>query len=187
MSENTTQVIPKEVATAATLLPYRRDDNRSKYLGYLCCGFSEEEALFVLGLNIPWLKMQRNDITFAELEEHGLVGIRKELSRDYTEMDFVRNFRMILEKDHRVIRKSLGMELEPDEDGQLVPAELTPYEFQYLIKLRGAYTPQQLQLLESVVSAGNDNFNFAKWVENNKETIELSRTQTIKATRTIDA
>ncbi|KKK72516.1 hypothetical protein LCGC14_2903070, partial [marine sediment metagenome] len=46
---------PKEVSAATTLIPYRRSDDRAKYLGYLCCGFSDEEALYVLGLTRSWL------------------------------------------------------------------------------------------------------------------------------------
>jgi len=174
---------PKEVSAAASLIPYRRDDERCKYLGYLCCGFSDEEALYVLGLTRSWLKSARQDSKFTTLEEH-VPDIRKELSREYTEMDFYRNFRMVLEKDHRVLRMSLGMEMVEDEEtGDMVRAEMSPYDQQYLLRLRSAYTPQQLQLLEAVVAGDDRGFNFAKWVEQNKEVIQVSRTDTISLAR----
>ena len=178
---------PKEVSAAQTLIPYRRDDSRAKYLGYLCCGFSDEEALYVLGMNVGWLELMRQDEKFADLEER-IPELRKELCQEYTELDFYRNFRMVLEKDHRILRKSLSMEMiEDEETGELVPDELTPFEQQYLLKLRSAYTPQQLQLLESVASGGKDGgFNFAEWVQKNKESIQgkgkavqISRTDTV--------
>ncbi len=177
---------PREVTAAQTLIPYRRDDDRCKYLGYLSCGFSDEEALYVLGLTRTWLDNARLDGKFCSLEER-VPELRKELSKEYTELDFYRNFRMVLEKDHRVLRKSLGMELERDEDtGDLVTVELTPYDQQYLLKLRSAYTPQQLQLLEAVVSGSGDGFNFAEWVKNNQDAIQnkgkavqISRTDTV--------
>lgn len=170
---------PKEVSAAASLIPYRRDDTRAKYLGYLCCGFSCEEALYVLGMNLSWLELMRQDIKFTDLEER-IPELRKELSREYTEMDYYRNFRMVLEKDHRILRKSLEMELAEDEEtGEMKPVEMTPYDQQYLLRLRSAYTPQQLQLLEAIAAGGDGCFNFAKWVEQNQEVIGISRTDTI--------
>jgi len=174
---------PKEVSAATTLLPYRRDDSRCRYLGYLACGFSDEEALYVLGLTRNWLENVRLDSKFTDLEER-IPEIRKELSQEYTELDFYRNFRMVLEKDHRVLRKALEMELVEDaETGELVPAELTQFDQQYLLRLRSAYTPQQLQLLEAVVSGNDGNFNFADWVSKNQDIIQISRTDTISLAR----
>jgi len=174
---------PKEVSAASVLIPYRRDDLRCKYLGYLACGFSDEEALYVLGLNRGWLESARQDDKFTDLEEH-VPEIRKELSQEYTELDFYRNFRMVLEKDHRILRKSLEMELVEDEDtGEMVPAEMTPFDQQYLLRLRSAYTPQQLQLLEAVVSGSDGGWNWAEWMSKNQDIIQLSRTDTISLAR----
>ncbi len=170
---------PKEVSAATSLIPYRRDDDRAKYLGYLCCGFSFEEALYVLGLTRSWLADARQDSKFTDLEER-IPDLRKVLSQEYTEMDFYRNFRMVLEKDHRVLRTSLGMELVEDENGEMVPAELSSFDQQYLLRLRSAYTPQQLQLLEAVAGGGNSGINFAKWVsENQDKIVQMSQTNTI--------
>ena len=173
---------PKEVSAAASLIPYRRDDDRAKYLGWLCSGFSDEEALFVLGLTRTWLETSRQDSKFVILEER-IPELRKQLSQEYTEMDFYRNFRMVLEKDHRVLRTSLGMELVEDEEtGEMVPAQLSSFDQQYLLKLRSAYTPQQLQLLEAVTGS-DGGFNFAQWVSKNADVIALSRTETITVAR----
>ena len=172
---------PKEISAAATLIPYRRSDDRAKYLGWLCSGFSDEEALYVLGLTRSWLSDARADSKFIELEEH-IPEFRKELSKEYIELDFQRNFRMVLEKDRRVIRTSLGMELVEDEEtGEMVPEQLSSFDQQYLLRLRSAYTPQQLQLLEAVVG-GKDGggINFAKWVsENQDKIVQMSQTNTI--------
>lgn len=170
----TTTTEPKELSAASTLIPYRKDDIRSRYLSYLACGFSSEEALFVLRLKYSWLELMRQDDQFTALEL-SVPEIRKDLGREYAELDFLRNFRMVLEKDHRILRKSLEMEV--DEDGN--PVELSPYEHQYLLKLRSAYTPQQLQLLESAISGGNGGINFAEWVSQNQDIIQLSQTRTV--------
>ena len=174
---------PKEVSAAMSLIPYRRDDIRAKYLGWMSSGFSDEEALYVLGLNRRWLDIVRQDAKFTNLEER-VPEFRKELSQEYTELDFYRNFRMVLEKDHRILRKALEMELVEDEDtGKMVPAEMTSFDQQYLLRLRSAYTPQQLQLLEAVVSGNDGGFNFAQWVSKNQEIIQVSRTDTISLAR----
>ncbi|GAH38895.1 unnamed protein product [marine sediment metagenome] len=174
---------PKEVSAAASLIPYRRDDERCKYLGYLACGFSDEEALYVLGLTRSWLAGARLDSKFTDLEER-IPELRKVLSQEYTELDFYRNFRMVLEKDHRILRKSLEMELVEDEEtGEMVPAQLSSFDQQYLLRLRSAYTPQQLQLLEAVVAGDSGGFNFAQWVSKNQEIVQISRTDTISLQR----
>ena len=72
---------PKEVSAAQSLIPYRRDDLRSKYLGWMSSGFSDEEALYVLGLNLGWLELMRKDEVFCDLEER-IPEFRKELSRE---------------------------------------------------------------------------------------------------------
>ncbi len=171
---------PKDVTAAQSLIPYRRDDLRSKYPGWMSSGFSDEEALYVLGLNLTWLELMRQDEKFCELEER-VPEFRKELGREYTDMDFYRNFRMLLEIDHRVVRKSLGMEQEEDPDtGEMVTVQLTPFEQQYLLKLRTAYTPQQLQLLEAVATGNDRGLNFSQWVKDNQDKIvQMSRTDTV--------
>jgi hypothetical protein len=156
---------PKQVSIATTLIPWRKDDNRARFLGYLACGFSPEESLYMLGLTLDWLAEQRQDKSFSTFELK-VPEIRKELSKEYIELDFFRNFRMVLEKDYRVLKNALSDEL------------ITSQDHQYLLKLRSAYTPQQLQILEQVMrGVGEEGFNFAKWVRQNQDkVIELSRT-----------
>ena len=159
---------PKEVSIATTLIPWRKDDNRARYMGYLACGFSPEEALYMLGLKAEWLGEQRQDEGF-NIFELKVPEIRKELSKEYIELDFFRNFRMVLEKDYRVLKKALEMD-----------SAMLPQDHQYLLKMRSAYTPQQLQILEQVMKGvGEDGFNFARFVKENQEIIQLSRTDTI--------
>jgi len=138
--------------------------------------------LFVLGLPYAWLQLQRRDEKFTELEGQ-VPELRKELSQEYAEIDFYRNFRMVLEKDYRVLRRSLGMETDP-ETGESI--DMTLLDHSYLLKLRSAYTPQQLSLLKSVASGGSDGFNFADWVSKNQEVIQVSRTDTISLKRGTD-
>jgi len=160
---------PSEVAIAQTLLPWRRDDNRAKFFAFLACGILIEEALYMLGLDIAWLEEQRKSPDFCQFELR-LPEIRKELSKEYIELDFFRNFKLVLEKDYRILKKSIEEE------------ELTKQEHEYLIKLRSAYSPQQLQILEQAMRGiGNEGWNFAQWVNKNKDKIiEISRTDKVR-------
>jgi len=169
---------PKQVSIATTLIPWRKDDYRAKYLGYLACGFSVEESLYMLGLKVEWLEEQRSDSQFSTFELQ-VPEIRKELSKEYIELDFFRNFRMVLEKDYRVLRDALGI----DGDGLM-----TSQDHQYLLKMRSAYTPQQLQILEQVMrGVGEDGWNFATWVKNNQgKILEFSQTNKVKMIGRVD-
>jgi len=159
---------PKQVSIATTLLPWRKDDYRARYMGFLACGFNPEESLYMLGLKVDWLEEQRQDPSFNTFELK-VPEIRKELSKEYIELDFFRNFRMVLEKDYRTLRRALDM------DGIM-----TGQDHQYLLKMRSAYTPQQLQILEQVMKGvGEDGFNFARWVKENQNVIEFSRTDKV--------
>jgi len=158
---------PKEVSIATTLIPWRKDDYRARFMGYLACGFYIDEALYVLGLNMAWLEEQREDESFNAIELK-IPEIRKELSKEYIELDFFRNFRLVLEKDHRVLDKAIH------------PGDLSKQDHEYLLKLRSAYTPQQLQILEQVMKGvGGEGFNLARWMKDNQEIIQVSRTDTI--------
>ncbi len=137
-------------------------------MGYLACGFNTDEALYMLGKTQEWLEEQRRDDGFNAIELK-VPEIRKELSKEYIELDFFRNFRLVLEKDYRVLNKAIREDMDN---------VLSKHEHEYLLKLRSAYTPQQLQILEQVMKGtGPDNFNFARWVSDNQDKIrEISRT-----------
>ncbi len=175
--------VPKEVAIAGALIPYSRDDEKAKYLGYLACGFSVREALHAVDRAKSSLSAWRHDSTFTDLENR-IPEIRKELAKEYIELEFFRNFRLALEKDYRVLSKSLNPDKRAifDDDGHVVGTEETPLsrqDHEYLMKLRSQYNPQQLQILEAIVSGTDSGFNFARWVSENQEVIQLSRTDTV--------
>jgi len=174
--------LPKEVAIANTLIPYPRDDARCRYLGYMACGFSIREALKMIDHSKQWLSWCRRDEQFVALENN-IPSYRKELSKEYVEIEFFRNFRYALEKDYRVLKASL--EPRKDDEGNVLP--MSRQDHDYLLKLRSQYTPQQLQILEAIVSGTDGGFNFAKFVAENQEVIQMSRTDTVTMARTPNA
>ncbi len=172
--------IPKEVAIANTLIPYPRDDARCRYLGYMACGFSIREALKMIDHSKQWLSWCRRDEQFVALENN-IPNYRKELSKEYVEIEFFRNFRYALEKDYRVLKASLVTDNFGNSE------QMSKQDHDYLLKLRSQYTPQQLQILEAIVSGTDGGFNFAKFVAENQEVIQMSRTDTVTMQRPSNA
>lgn len=145
---------------AQSVIPYNRDDSRARYLGLRACGFAIREALKLVGRAHSSLSMWRTDPVFADLENR-IPEFKEELAREYASLDFLRNFRLVMEKDYQVLSKAT----RKDKDGNAI--ELSSQEQAYLLKLRSNYTPQQLQVLESLVQAereGLQAFNFTQFV-----------------------
>ena len=157
----------KPVSIASSIIPYPRDDERAKYLSYRSCGFSVREALHLTNRSQAVLSVWRHDDIFNDLEQR-VPEFRRELGKEYIEIEFYRNFRLALEKDYRVLSKSLS------------DVPMTSMEHEYLLKCSSQYTPQQLQAIESVLESIDSGFNFAEFVSANPDIIELSRTDTVR-------
>jgi hypothetical protein len=161
----------KETAIASSVIPWPYDDNKGMYLGYRACGFSVREALRAIGIGKSSLSNWRaEDAEFVRLEQD-LPNIRKQLAKDYVELEFLRNFRLVLEKDFRVVQKSLGNILE---DGE--PADMSKYDQEYLLKMRGQYTVDQMKALEAIVGQ-QSGFSFTELMQD-IDVVGLQRTQT---------
>ncbi len=156
----------KETSIASSIVPYDRDDERALYFGYRSCGCSVRESLHAIKRSKPWLSAQRHDPKFVDLEKR-IPEFRDELAKEYLKLETYRNYRFVLEKDRLILEKALSKE------------PLTRYEHEYLIKLRTMYTPAQIQILEAMVKGGENGFNFAKFVAEHPDIIQMSRTDTI--------
>jgi hypothetical protein len=127
---------------AQSIIPYNRDDAKARYLGLRASGFTIKEALSLIDTHKSTLSgWRREDEKFVELE-NDLPSLRKTLGLEYVALETLRNMRLVLEKDRRIIMQSL------------TDAPLSNSDQQYLLKLRSYYTPQQLQALEALI--GND-------------------------------
>jgi hypothetical protein len=171
-------IVPKtdtSAAIARSILPYNREDNRAVYLSYRACGFKTKEAMNLVGLTLERLYQWRRDPEFKQLEDN-LPEIRKQLSTEYINLEFMRNYRLLLKKDCDIITKSM----QKDENGDAIP--LSQQENSYLNKARSHYTPQQLQVLDSLLNPedNTDGFNFGKLIINVQR--ESKRTDYIEST-----
>jgi len=162
-----------EVSIASSVVPYDRDDERALYFGYRASGLSVRETLHMIQRSKTWLSLQRRDPEFVDLENR-IPEFRRELSKEYVEIEFFRNFRLILEKDHQIIQKSLNL-----KSGE----SLSRQDQEYLIKLRSQYSPTQIQILEAIVEGGKGGFNFAQFVAEHPDIIQMSRTDTVTLAR----
>ena len=141
---------PQQTVTekiAQSLIPYQRDDARARYLSLRCSGFTIREALRLIKNAHSTLSLWRQSPEFVACEEK-IPEIRKELSMEYANLEWMRNFRLVLEKDYQVLQKSLYP--EKDAAGRVIP--ISGEDHSYLLKMRTQYTPQQLQIMEALVS-----------------------------------
>lgn len=153
--------VTAEEQIAKSIVPYNRDDARARYLGLRASGFGIREALRLIGKAQSTLSAWRHDSEFSALEDR-VPELRKTLALEYANLEFLRNYRLILEKDYRVIKESLVKD-----------AILSTQDHQYLLKMRSHYTPQQLQIIEALITGGLEGgeFNFTNII------LEMSRTQ----------
>ena len=126
---------------ASSIIPYARDDAKARYLGLRASGFTIREALRLIGYAHSSLSKWRLDEEFVAIEAR-LPEFRQQLSMEYANLEFVRNYRLVLEKDYRVLIQSLKSK-----------EVLTDQEQAYLLKMRSHYTPQQLQIIEALLGS----------------------------------
>lgn len=139
---------------AHSIVPYFPDDNKkSKYLSYRVSGFSVMEAAQLAGCHLKSVRRWRlADEQFSKIDLEGVNELRKQLSSEYLDLEFTRNFRLVLQKDFEVLYKSVRN------------IDLNEQEHSYLLKLRSHYTPQHLAMIKQILSGGNiqEPFDFTK-------------------------
>ena len=77
----------------------------------------------------------------------------------------LRNYRLVLEKDFRVLQSSLSKKITKDKDGNEHPTPMAGQDFQYLLRMRAHYTPQQLQAIESLFGRGDTGETQTNWTD----------------------
>jgi hypothetical protein len=138
-------------------LPYSEDSKKSKYLSYRLMNFTPRESMKLAKVASRtrdyWIE---KDPMFVELDNEGLTDRRKQLAAEYLNIEFTRNFRMVLEKDFQVLYKALTDDLNMSKN-----------DTEYLMRLRGHYTPQHLAMIKSLMGEKpkeDSGFDFTKMV-----------------------
>lgn len=151
-----TEIESGSESIAQAIVPYFPEDSKkSRYLSYRVCGFTLREARDLAGVTETSIRRWRNsDPEFAKLDTTGLSELKEQLSAKYLNIEFTRNFHLVLQKDLKVLIKSLQ-----------APEMLSTNENQYLLKLRAFYTPQQFAMIQQLVGeATGEGFDFTKLV-----------------------
>lgn len=164
MDKNLPVVDPKDTnAIVESLLQERGDSKKARYLGYRASGFTIREALAMVGCKQRTVEhWRREDSAFAS-QEAQLPELRKKLGFEFANMEFLRNYRLILQRDFEVIGKSMTKDYV-----------LTKEEAAYLLKARGSYSPQQLEIIKNFLSGQPANlgtlgtFNFTQYILSRK-------------------
>ena len=171
--ENSPQVQPDNPeAIVKSIVEQNWDSKKSRYIGYRASGFTIREAASLIKVNQRTImRWRQEDPTFANMENQ-LPELRKRLGLEYANMEFLRNYRMLLEKDYNIIMKSMEL-----KDGEALPVQ----DHQYLLKARGHYTPQQLECLKGMIGdeAGRP-LDFTKFILSISRTREEVRIETSK-------
>lgn len=141
----------------STLMPYYTEGSKkAKYLGYIIAGFSIMEACKLVDIHLKTvIRWRDNDPVFLALEEKSRTELREQLSNQIIDIEFSRNFKLVLAKDFNVLMKdAAGEALSQAEQG-------------YLYLIRKFYTPQQLVMVKQLLGSNGekqDAFDFTKTV-----------------------
>lgn len=138
-----------------SLIPhYLEGDRKAAFLGYLVAGFSKHEAVKLTGIHKKTLTRWYQDSDFVSFLDQ-LPDVRQKLSDQLLDIEYTRNFKLILAKDFQVLYK----------DATEQP--LTMSEMEYLRNIRKFYTPQHLVMLRQLLGGKDESgeaFDFTKTV-----------------------
>lgn len=156
----TTDITPTEGA-AQSLLPFyifntQQSNKKVKYLSYLVAHFSILEACKLAKVHLKTVfRWRREDSNFEDLESQCATELSRKLSDQMLDIEFTRNFRLVLAKDFQILFK----------DAQ--DKALTEKEQQYLLVIRKFYNPEQLARVRQLVDGKDDSgeaFDFTRTV-----------------------
>ncbi len=165
------EITPTETESIAkSFIPTFSDDNKkATYLSYLIANFAHREACQLTPVSEKQVHRWKDaDPNFLHICTDGLKELRKEFANSFLDMQYTRNFHLVLQKDFRVLYKdALG-------------TELTENENKYLEKIRQHYTPQSLAMVKQLLGGGtiDQPFDFTKLTMTIKrEQIEITQEQ----------
>jgi hypothetical protein len=128
--------------------------NKATYLGFRALGLSPVQALDTMNLEESQLDFWRaDDPAFLDFEQDYLYELQTQVSAELIRLGFLKNMAFLVAKDASILHRSSDLEL------------LTKREYDYLMKVRGHYTPGDLLALEKV---------FSPTQESDKVTIQLT-------------
>ncbi len=179
----TETVLTETEAIALSFVPTFSDDSKkANYLSYLIANFAHREACQLTPVSEKQVKRWKDgDDNFSELCGDKLPELRKQFASSFIDMQYTRNFHLILQKDFRVLYKDAIL-AQILGDGKIpTPGQLlTKDENTYLEKIRQHYTPQSLAMVKQLLGGGTikEPFDYSKTVFRLKlQQIEITQEQ----------
>ncbi len=133
---------------------YAEGGKKIRYFSYILAGFAKREAVKLADVHTKTVDTWEKDPQFMDMLNF-LPEIKRRLSDQIIDLEYTRNFRLILDKDFRVLFKDATNEF------------LTTDEEEYLKLIRKFYTPQQLVMVKQLATGGpqtTETFDFTKTV-----------------------
>lgn len=152
---------------ALSLIPFYTDGGKkAKYLSYVVTGFSRLEACKLAKVHLKTIqRWSEEDPVFAVLEGKAKTELREELANHLLDIEYTRNFRLVLAKDFDILYKDA------------IGTTLTMSEMDYLKVIRKFYTPQQLIMIKQLITGNGtvkqEAFDFTRTVL----TLRLEKTE----------
>lgn len=120
-------------------IPLNSNPRKADYLSNRACGFSVRESCMLASITFACVKKwRREDLEFREWESgEKLAWLQSNVSHDLQQMEFMRNFRLALRLDKKILYKA---------NYNLVG--MTEREFDILKVIRKHYTPQDILAIQ---------------------------------------
>ena len=166
---------------AQSFVPTLSDDNKkATYLSYLIANLAHREACQLTPVSEKQVKRWKDgDENFLHICTAGLQELRKEFASSFIDMQFTRNFHLVLQKDFRVLyRDAVLSQILAEGKKPTTSQMLTENEVKYMEKIRQHYTPQSLAMVKQLLGGGTieQPFDFTKLTMTIKrEQIEITQ------------
>ena len=117
-------------------------DKKALYLSYRATGFGVHEAAELAEVQVTTInKWRKSDPAFKEFETNRLQELQSTVSIDVIRLEFIRNMRMMLKMDFKVINKAL-----------FDMTDMSSSEWAYFRDIRKHYTPNDLLAIEKALA-----------------------------------
>ncbi|KKM68910.1 hypothetical protein LCGC14_1456200 [marine sediment metagenome] len=144
-------------------IPLNKNPRKASYLSYRAAGFSVRESCALAEVQFGTVKKwRREDAEFREWESgEKLAWLQSNVANDLTQMEFMRNFRLCLRLDKKILfRAALGLSL------------LTEREMEVLKVIRKHYTPQDIIAVQRALQPEPDHMPPGSYKESITVTVE---------------
>lgn len=156
-------------------IPLSKNPRKADYLSNRACGFSVRESCMLASVKFGTVKKwRREDEEFRRWESgDGLAWLQSNVSHDLMQMEFMRNFRLALRLDKKILYKA-----------NYNLAGMTDREHEVLKVIRKHYTPQDIIAVQRALMPEPDHMPPGSYKESITVTVEGQQVEGENARRT---